>query len=277
MNKVFRIATGMLVSAVAFTTLSSCSDDNKSGDDPIEIVDNKVSSEAEKFVGYWRNQTSKGYDFAFFKDGTCMAFEKGQYYTRGTGYWNYNPETNILATNISGWQWTITLFAEEAWTGISLGTGSIADFKKGDDADAFLAMLTDTDWTDKNGNTIRISSSMTAVGRDRDQIAANISLNFDLLDDEGKVADQVAGKPLYVDMHYLQHTHSDFILNSPIALMNRSTSWYQTNYDYLDTRNFGIRSNGFVQIELKNPFDGAKSYIECSRAIEGKFYRPSEK
>lgn len=144
-----------LIAVLSVVSLFSCSSDDDGVDK--DSIESNLPAEAKVFVGYWENQTSKGYSYYFFEDGYCWTKARnyeGHY--GSTGYWTFDPATKILATTTEGnWQWQVTLSNSEAWAGVSLGSNTTQTFKKEDNKYDFVYdLLLYSTWEESADSTL---------------------------------------------------------------------------------------------------------------------------
>ena len=111
-----------------------------------EKVEDNLPEKARAFVGFWCNRAGNlttASDFAFFEDGTCQRWSSNDKTYAEDGYWTYNEETQILATNV-GQQWQITLSNSDSWAGLNLvatGTNANTNSTFNKDNSALLAVI----------------------------------------------------------------------------------------------------------------------------------------
>lgn len=149
---------------VAFT---SCGSDDSIVSD-ITPTD-KLSEQERQFVGCWDNQGNKGLDFLFFSDGTARACPSNYGFsstinTMYKGNWVYNPNTNILATDINGWQWQVTLITDDSWAGISVSSTTAQNFSRIDNSSThYISFFRNTTLKDVTNpdSTISLGSYVT--------------------------------------------------------------------------------------------------------------------
>lgn len=111
----------------------SCSSDNDNENGP-----SNPNQPGSGFVGAWEGEM--GY-FIFF-DGGYAKFTEGNVsnYIRW-GAWQFNDETNILATTLDNWQFLVTLQAPNDWAAMSLKNEKTYSFERLDDIDCLYAQL----------------------------------------------------------------------------------------------------------------------------------------
>lgn len=136
-KNLWRLLAIMMV-AMLSVGFASCGDDGESDDGTI-TPDPPTQSELDKFIGCWSDgsmpQTRPTRTLWFLPDGTCfdssweeVSWEKSmirviQSLNTKTGKWNYDKTAKQLATTIDGKIWIISIFTDEAWTGVSAKIG----------------------------------------------------------------------------------------------------------------------------------------------------------
>lgn len=128
----------LLLLPVSFISCGDDDDDNVP-DTPVTDATSTDSGDeldeySQKFVGYWKGSPS----FVFYPDKRCLCTENSE----TTGFWGYSASTNILATTTNSWQWTITLFGDNYWAGVSVNTSTACSYTKQSDATYMECILT---------------------------------------------------------------------------------------------------------------------------------------
>ena len=137
--------------AVMCIGFTSCGDDD----------DDNSSSTSKAMVGYW-NISTLNYSMVLFDNGVMKGIAHGSNEKIATGNWNYDSQTNTLATSAlykgQSLQWLITMLNTNNWTGVALwndkNTTYMADNRE-NELDVYeLRLLLDGKWVSKTGNTI---------------------------------------------------------------------------------------------------------------------------
>ncbi|MFR3330073.1 MAG: hypothetical protein ACLTSL_07925 [Odoribacter splanchnicus] len=164
----------------------ACGDDNDNdnsdstpGVEPESPEDN-LPEASKTFVGLWINQGNKGGNFLFFGDGVCWMMLLDTYgthnYYHTDGYWTYDASTKILATTTNQWQWQVTLSNTEAWTGLSLGSGTAQTFKKEKDQLEFMkVILYNSFWEETSDSTLTVLSYDIFHSHSKEKYTSNFS------------------------------------------------------------------------------------------------------
>ncbi|HIS23121.1 MAG TPA: hypothetical protein IAC09_06755 [Candidatus Cryptobacteroides intestinipullorum] len=115
------------------TEVPGGSDDDQDGTDVPEEPDGdgNISVETSPFIGYWTRSSSSNWSYYYYlfrPDGSCESWIYDSYdevmESPDYGSWNYDPDTKILATTLSGEQWQVTIATDNQWSGIALHTES---------------------------------------------------------------------------------------------------------------------------------------------------------
>lgn len=198
MKKYFKFVTDttklILISMSFLLCMSSCSNSSDEGTDSGNTSDNSNLSEtSKKFLGFWQYSITNTHIFAFFSDGTAWHHYLGNSYTNRTwGQWTYNETTNILATTVASWQFSVTGIFDNVWTAVTLSTSSVINASRASAYNVFYYyLLNEATWTTEDGvdydpfdETINISGFKTQSLRysngtfNGDTLSVDFTLSF---------------------------------------------------------------------------------------------------
>lgn len=111
----------ILACTTVLLTVASCSKD----DDASKKPEDNLPEEARSFVGYWEftGELTGAAKWMFFSaDGKCVLANGAYAICRGS--WSYDKDTKVLATDISNFQYIVTLSTPSSWAATYYKQGS---------------------------------------------------------------------------------------------------------------------------------------------------------
>lgn len=147
MSRTLSFISMLMSCTAAFIFATACSSD----DGPDNKGDNVPTESRNEFVGVWNGSMGQ---FVFFNDGYSKLG------TSNFGKWTYNKDTNILATTNSGWQFLVTLSAENEWAAIGISSKEKTyTFQRVSGVDEIYAIIEGAEYTDMDGKLTTMPTS----------------------------------------------------------------------------------------------------------------------